>query len=314
MNSPSVENTRMIRSFGTLLKAAAAAGPRRVAVAAANDTETLSAAAEAKALGFAEPTLLGNKEWMDVALRDLGADPQTFQRIHVMDAAEAAAVAVASIRAGDADILMKGNVPTSRFLAAALSGPDNLQASGLLSDVEVYEDRHRRGGHLVLVSDGGINIAPGIREKSIIIRNAVAVAHRLGIKRPKVALLSGSERIHPDFQSTVDAVALVKMCQQGDLADCVVDGPFALDNAIDVESARAKGIESPVAGRADVLIMPNLEAGNIYGKALQYYGDKVLAHVAVGAKVPILIPSRTAPAFGKLTSLALAVLLCGKKG
>ena len=160
------------------------------------------------------------------------------------------------------------------------------------------------------MSDGGVNISPGIRQKLEIIRNAVAVAHRLGIKSPKVALLSGSEKVHPDFASTIDAVALVKMCQDGAVDGCVVDGPFALDNAIDMDSARMKGIESPVAGRADILIMPNLEAGNIFAKGLQYYAGKMLIHVGMGAKVPILIDSRTAKAQEKLHSIALAKLMC----
>ena len=180
----------------------------------------------------------------------------------------------------------------------------------MLSDVEVYEDTRRHGCQLVLVSDGGINIAPNIKQKLEIIRNAVEVAHRLGIKNPKVALLSGSEKVHPDFQSTIDAIAIVKMCQYGEIRDCVVDGPFGLDNAIDMASARAKGIESPVGGAAEVLIVPNLETGNIFCKGLQYYADKTLAHVAVGAKAPILIDSRTAPAEAKLASIALAVLMC----
>ena len=168
------------------------------------------------------------------------------------------------------------------------------------------------GSHarLVLVSDGGVNISPGIRPKLEIIRNAVKVAHRLGIKSPKVALLSGSEKVHPDFASTIDAVALVKMCQDGAVEGCMVDGPFALDNAIDMDSARMKGIESPVAGSADILIMPNLEAGNIFCKCLQYYADRMLIHVGMGAKVPILIDSRTAKAQEKLHSIALARLMC----
>jgi phosphotransacetylase len=133
------------------------------------------------------------------------------------------------------------------------------------------------------------------------------------MKSPKVALLSGSEKVHPDFASTIDAVAIVKMCQDGAVEGCVVDGPFALDNAIDMSSARLKGIESPVAGCADVLIMPNLEAGNIFCKGLQYYGDKMLIHVGMGAKVPILIDSRTAKAQEKLHSIALAKLMCSRQ-
>lgn len=300
----------MTRHFDALLEAAASRETKRVAVAAANDHETLTAVLEAKARGIVEPVLVGNCEWIDLCLRQLGGEPDTFKRLDERDSVKAASVAVDLVRSGEADILMKANVATSKFLHAALGGPESLRTGTLLSDVEVYEDRDTRGDRLVVMSDGGINIAPDIREKLQIIRNAVFVAHRLGIPRPRVALLSGSERVHPDFRSTIDAVALVRLCQQGEVENCVVDGPFALDNAIDTASARAKGIESPVAGHADVLIMPSLEAGNIYGKALQYYGDKVLAHVAVGAKVPILIPSRTAPARGKLASMALAVLLC----
>jgi len=266
-----------------MLRAAADAGPKTVAVAAANDRETFAAVIEAKKLDVAEPVLVGHREWMDSLLKKLGERPGEFRCIHEPDSAAAAWVAVALVVAGEADILMKG------------------------------KDTRRRGGHLMVMSDGGINIAPGIREKLEIIRNAVTVARRLGIRRPKVALLSGSERVHPDFQSTIDAVALVKMCQQGEAGDCVVDGPFALDNAIDAVSARAKGIESPVAGRADVLIMPSLEACNIFGKGLQYYAGLELAHVAMGAKAPLLIPSRTAHAKTKLYSLALAVLVCSQK-
>ena len=212
------------------------------------------------------------------------------------------------VRDGHADILMKGSVVTSKFLQAALGSLGGLK-EGLFSDVEVYEDVGS-DARLVLVSDGGVNISPGIRQKLEIIRNAVKVAHRLGIRYPRVALLSGSEKVHPDFASTIDAVALVKMCHDGDVEGCVVDGPFALDNAIDMASARVKGIESPVAGSADILIMPNLEAGNIFGKGLQYYAGRMLIHVGMGAKVPILIDSRTAKAQEKLHSIALAKLMC----
>ncbi|MBN1690550.1 MAG: hypothetical protein JW901_05975 [Dehalococcoidia bacterium] len=190
----------------------------------------------------------------------------------------------------------------------ALGPPGELKA-GLLSDIELYEDERRQGCKFVLVSDGGINITPGIKQKLAIIRNAVSVAQSLGISRPMVALLSGSEKVHAGFQSTIDAVALVKMCQDGALEGCVVDGPFALDNAIDAESARAKGIESPVAVNADILIVPDLEAGNIFCKGLQYYGNRMLIHVAVGAGVPILIDSRTAKADEKLHSMALAKIV-----
>ncbi len=298
----------MIHDFVELMEAAVKSGPKSVSVAAADDNETLHAVVQASKMGLAKSILVGNREWIEVMLEKLSADTQAFEIIHEKDSVKAAALAVHVVRDGHADILMKGSVVTSKFLQAALGSLGGLK-EGLFSDVAVYEDV-RSDARLVLVSDGGVNISPGIRQKLEIIRNAVKVAHRLGIRYPKVALLSGSEKVHPDFASTIDAVALVKMCHDGDVEGCVVDGPFALDNAIDMASARVKGIESPVAGSADILIMPNLEAGNIFGKCLQYYAGRLLIHVGMGAKVPILIDSRTARAEEKLHSIALAKLMC----
>jgi phosphate butyryltransferase len=298
----------MIRSMEGLLNAATEEGPARVSVAAADDRETLAAVIEASRRKITDPILVGNREWIDHYCRIFGKTTEAFEVIHEKDAAKAAALASEVVLEGRADILMKGNIVTSTFLHAALGSAKGLK-KGLLSDVEVFEDTRKDAPRLVLVSDGGVNISPGIRQKLEIIRNAVEVAHRLGMERPKVALLSGSEKVHPDFQSTIDSVALVKMCQDGAVEGCVVDGPFALDNAIDTASAKQKGIESPVAGNADILIVPTLEAGNIFCKGLQYYGGKMLIHVAMGALAPILIDSRTASSEEKLHSLALAVLL-----
>lgn len=299
----------MINSFSRLIESAADVGPKRVSVAAADDRETLAAIFNASKQGIVEPVLVGNREWITLICKGLGVSSEEWEIIHEKDPMRASAIAADMVASGNAHILMKGNVVTSKFLSAALGSAGGLK-KGLLSDVEVYQDESEKKTRLVLVSDGGINISPGIRQKIEIINNAVAVAHRLGMKRPKVALLSGSEKVHPDFQSTIDAVALVKMCQDGAVRDCVVDGPFALDNAIDMDAAKQKGIESPVAGSADILIVPNLEAGNIFCKGLQYYGNKLLIHVAIGAKAPILIDSRTATAQEKMHSIALATLMC----
>jgi phosphate butyryltransferase len=298
----------MIRNFKDLMDAALKSGTKCISVAAADENETLLAVVEASRIGLAKSILVGNQAWIEVMLEKQDAEKGDFEIIHEKDSIKAAAVAAQAVRDGRADILMKGGVVTSKFLQSALGSPGGLK-SGLFSDVEVYEDT-RSNDRLVLVSDGGVNITPGIKQKIEIIRNAVAVACRLGMRNPRVALLSGSEKVHPDFQSTIDAVALVKMCQDGAVDGCVVDGPFALDNAIDMSSARMKGIESPVAGCADILIMPNLEAGNIFCKGLQYYAGSMLIHVGMGAKAPILIDSRTAKAREKLHSIALAKLMC----
>ncbi len=298
----------MIKDLKGLMDSALSGKPVTISVAAADDNETFLAVVEAASRGLANSILVGNREWIEVMLEKQHVQPQTFEIIHEKDSVKAAAVAAQVVRDGRADILMKGGVVTSKFLQAALGSPGGLKG-GLFTDVEVYEDV-RSDPRLVLVSDGGVNISPGIKQKLEIIKNAVTVAHRLGIRSPKVALLSGSEKVHPDFQSTIDAVALVKMCQDGAVEGCVVDGPFALDNVIDMDSARVKGIESPVAGSADILIVPNLEAGNIFCKGLQYYAGKLLIHVGMGAKVPILIDSRTAKSEEKLHSIALAKLMC----
>lgn len=302
----------MVKSFDEMLEVAASLGPKRVSVAAANDLQTVKACVDARNRGLADPVFTGDAKWIELILKQIGADAEAFETIDEPDPVRAAEEAVRVVRTEAAQVLMKGNVATSKFLHAVLSAGGGLRTERLLSDVVAYEDTKRSGSQLVLVSDGGINILPTIKQKLEIIRNAVEVAHRLGIDNPKVALLSGSERVHPDFPSTIDAVALVKMCQYGELQGCVVDGPFGLDNAIDIASARTKGIESPVGGQADILIVPNLETGNIFCKGLQHYADKTLAHVAVGARVPILIDSRTAPTEAKLRSLALAVLMCGE--
>jgi phosphate butyryltransferase len=298
----------LIHDFRELMDAAVRSGSKTLSVAAADENETLNAVVEASRMGLAKSILVGNQEWIEVMLEKLGVSAQDFDIIHEKDSIKAAGLAAQVVRDGHADILMKGGVVTSKFLQAALGSPGGLK-KGLFSDVAVYEDV-RSDARLILVSDGGVNISPGIKQKLDIIRNAVVVGKRLGIMYPRVALLSGSEKVHPDFQSTIDAVALVKMCQEGAVDDCVVDGPFALDNAIDMDSARVKGIESPVAGNADILIMPNLEAGNIFCKGLQYYAGMMLIHVGMGAKVPILIDSRTAKAQEKLHSIALAKLMC----
>jgi phosphate butyryltransferase len=306
--SDGIRRAEMFHDFRELMASAVKSGPRSVSVAAADENETLGAIIEASKMGLVESILVGNQEWIEVVLEKAGIRKEAFEVIHEKDSIKAAAIAAQLVSEGRADILMKGGVATSKFLQAALGSPGGLKG-GLFSDVEVYEDV-RSDSRLVLVSDGGVNIMPGIKQKIEIIKNAVSVAHRLGMKSPKVALLSGSEKVHPDFASTIDAVALVKMCQDGAVDGCVVDGPFALDIAIDMASARMKGVESPVAGSADILIMPNLEAGNIFCKGLQYYAGRMLIHVGMGAKAPILIDSRTAKAQEKLHSIALAKLMC----
>lgn len=303
----------MITSFEGLVQAAAESGPRKVAVAAANTRETIAAVIESRLKGVAEPVLIGDRQSMAFELKELGYKLDDFETIDEENPLRAADRAATLVSSGEADILMKGNLSTAKFMQSALSSQAGLRTGRLVSDIFVFEDTRGPQPRLMMGTDGGINIKPGIKEKIAIIQNAVVVAHRLGFKRPKVALLSASEKVHPDLQSTIDAIAIVKICQDMEMPECIVDGPFALDNVVDLESANDKGIESPVAGNADILIVPNMESGNILGKCLQYFAGKKLAHVAVGAKAPILISSRTDSAIARLSSIAIAALTCVNK-
>jgi len=243
----------------------------------------------------------------------MGVSPDGFEIVEAADPVQAAKRAVELCSSGHGEVLLKGSVSTAALLHAVLDEHSLLRTGRLLSDVVLFVDDRDSTSRLVLCSDGGVNIAPNLKQKVQIVRNAVWVAHRLGIEWPKVALLSGVERVTPDMASTIDAVALAKMASYGDvITGCTVDGPFALDNAISPEAARIKGIESPVAGAADILIVPSLENGNILGQALMYYAGKTLAHVIVGARAPVLICSRADPVEAKLSSIALGAL-CGEQ-
>jgi phosphate butyryltransferase len=178
-----------------------------------------------------------------------------------------------------------------------------------LSDVLLYEDTLSGVPRLVGVTDGGINVLPSFEQKKQIIENAKLVMHALGLQRPRIALMSATEAVTEAVPSTVDAKTLAKIAARGELGECEVYGPLALDNALLESAAQAKGIASPVAGHADVMVVPNIEAGNILGKAVKYFGGSPCAHVIVGAKVPVLIPSRVESADDKLNSVALGVIV-----
>lgn len=299
----------MIRDFKTLILKAAASGPKRVAVIAPHEISSLAAISEAQDKGLARGVLIGHQILIEELLKSLNLPLSAFEIHNEKDVNRAAEYGVALAVSGKVDLLLKGNVSTNSLLAAALRGAQSLRTGSLLSDVFIFED-HREGRKCIMMaSDGGVNVSPDLKQKISIIRNAVIVAHALGIKVPKVAILSGVEKVQPEVQSTVDALALARICSYGDIPKCIVDGPFALDNAISMEAAKVKKVESPVAGAADILIMPNLEAGNIFGKSLVYYGGKNLAHVIVGARVPILISSRSDPPEARLASIALGIMV-----
>ena len=295
-----------MKSIADILAAARAGGRKRIAVAAAQEHSALEAALDARAAGIAEPILVGDLEAIRAMAAELGADLTGLRLIEEKDYAKAAAVAVALVRSGEADVLMKGVLDTSILLKAALNKENGLNAGRLTSHVAVMESPQYH--KLFIVTDAAINIAPDLQGKLDIIANAVRVSRALGVDRPKVALLAAVEKVNDKMPCTVDAAVITMMNRRGQIKDCLVDGPLALDNAISAESARIKKIVSDVAGDADVLVAPDIEAGNLLYKALLDLGGAKGAGIVAGAAKPIVLTSRADSRETKLASIALAVL------
>ena len=306
-----LQATAAIETFAALRERARETGPRRVAVVDANDEIALTAAADALEQGIALPVLIGDAAAILKRIESLGLG-KLLAAAEIVDDADAPTCAARMARDGAVDVLLKGHVRTDVLLKAVLEKEAGLRTGTLLSDVLLYEDVLAGKRRLVAVTDGGLNVAPTLEQKAQIVRNAVAVLLGLGFQRPRVAILSATEAVSASVPSTLDAQALAKMGAAGELGDAEVFGPLALDNALLESAARAKGIVSPVAGHADALIVPNIEAGNVLGKAAKYLGGSACAHVVVGAKVPILIPSRVESAEDKVNSIALGVLFASR--
>ncbi|TFG85366.1 MAG: bifunctional enoyl-CoA hydratase/phosphate acetyltransferase [Spirochaetales bacterium] len=291
-----------------IIDAARKAGRKRVAVAAAQEESALEAVFDAARHGLVEPILIGDVAEIKRLAAAMGADVSAFRMIEAKDYAGAAAQAVALVRAGEADMLMKGILDTSILLKAALNKENGLNAGRLTSHVVVMEvpTYHK----LLIVTDAAINIAPDVLVKIDIIANAVQVARAIGVEIPKVALLAAVEKVNWEkMPCTADAAIITQMNRRGQIKGCVIDGPLALDNAISAESAKIKKIVSDVAGDADVLVAPNIEAGNILYKCLLDLGKAKGASIVVGASKPIVLTSRADSAETKLASIALAALV-----
>ncbi|HPL98279.1 MAG TPA: phosphate butyryltransferase [Bacillota bacterium] len=300
----------MIRTFKEIIESAKAKGPKTIAVAVAQDPEVLSAVNAAKKLGIAEAILVGDREEIIKASEECGIDIGTYEVIDIKDKNEASRKAVEMVSGGRAHIVMKGIVDTAIVLKAVLDENIGLRTGNVLSHVAVFEvpgyDR------LFYVTDPAMILAPSLIQKKQIIENVVQVANALGNDNPKVAVLAAVEKVNPKMQATLDAAELVKMNESGELKGCVVGGPFALDNAISVEAARHKGVTHPVAGLADVLLVPFIEVGNVLYKSMVYYAGSKVAGILVGAKAPVVMTSRADSDEAKLNSIAIAVLMAGK--
>ncbi|MFS8353501.1 phosphate butyryltransferase [Bacillus nitratireducens] len=294
-----------------LIDQAAGQPKKTVAVAVAEDHEVIEAVAKAIKLQLAQFRLYGNQEKIMGMLQEHGL--QTSEHIEVIAAtssAEAAELSVKAVRNGEADVLMKGNIPTANILKAVLNKEWGLRKGSVLSHVAAFEVPNY--DRLIFVTDAAMNIAPDVTQKAAIIQNTVEVARAIGIDLPKVAPIAAVEVVNPAMQATIDAAMLTQMNRRGQIKNCVVDGPLALDNAVSQIAAEHKGIVSDVAGKADILLVPTIEAGNVLYKSLVYFADAKVGAMIAGAKAPIVLTSRADSAETKVYSLALAVATASK--
>ena len=284
---------------------------KTVAVASAEDDLVLKAVAAAHKMGIAAPILCGDAAVIkDIANKE-GLDISAFEIVHT-EPSEAARTAVALVREGKAHMLMKGLLQTSDLLKAVLDKENGLRGNGILSHISILHSPILN--RQLLLTDAAIVMYPDLKTKVKLIENSVYAAAGLGIGCPKVAVLAAVELINPDMPATLDAACLTSMNRRGQIKDCIVDGPLAMDLALSGEAVRHKGIDSQVAGKADILLFHNIEAANSALKVFTHAGNCLFGGVVIGASAPIILTSRSDSDQSKLYSIACAASICGKEG
>jgi phosphate butyryltransferase len=297
----------MVKSFNEILERVKGKPRKTIAVAMAEDEEVLSALANAYKEGIADAVLVGHRDKIIACSKKHKIDIKHFDIVHAETENQAVVRAVQLVREHLADTLMKGKCNSATLLKGVLDKQLGLRSGRLLSHIGILEVP--KYPKLIIMTDGGMNIAPDISAKVSIIHNAIIMAKSLEINRPKVAVLAAIEKVNPEaMQCTVDAAALVKMSERGQIKDAIIDGPLALDNAISKRSCEIKGIQSEVGGDADILLMPNIESGNIFYKALSHLGEARSAGLLLGAKVPIILSSRADNDETKFYSIACGMI------
>jgi len=298
-----------LSSLSELTRKARSLPTRIVVIAAAQDGVALEAAALAEEEGLARCVLVGDQHRIEALLWELDRDPRNFQILDRQEIHDAVALAVELVRNGEGHILMKGKVTTGELMKEVLHRERGLRTGRLLSDVFLFDAPLPGEKRLMGITDGGINLAPDLETKARILTNAVEVFQALGYEKPKVAALSAHERVSQDLPSTVDAAELARRGAAGLFGSCEVAGPLAMDLALSAEAARRKGVESTVAGAADILLFPSIEAANIAAKTVQYMVPLEPGHAVVGAAAPVLIPSRSESARAKVNAVALGRMM-----
>ncbi|MBU5315901.1 phosphate butyryltransferase [Clostridium bornimense] len=297
----------MINSFDEIIAKVKSKSLRKLSVAVAQDEPVLQAVKEAKENGIADAILVGDKDEIEKVADTINMDLSGFEIVDIKDVHEATLKAVEIVSSGKADMLMKGLVDTKTFLKSVLNKEVGLRTGNLMSHVAIFETE--KFDRLLFLTDVAFNVFPTLEDKVKIINNAAKVAHAVGIEEPKVAAVCAVEVVNKNMPNTVEANALAEMYKEGKFEGCIVDGPFALDNAISEEAAHHKGVTGPVAGKADILLLPNIEAGNIMYKTLTYTTDSKNGCILVGTSAPVVLTSRADSSETKMYSIALASLV-----
>jgi phosphate acetyltransferase len=294
-------------AFARLFKACEGRPPVPCAVAHPCDRDSLLGPIEAARRGLIAPVLVGPEEKIRAVAKAEGVDLGPYRVVATPHSHAAAAKAVELARTGEVEALMKGSLHTDELLAAVVPSATGLRTARRMSHVFVMDvPTYPR---MLLITDAAVNIYPKLKEKVDIVQNAIDLAHVLGVAEPKVAILSAVETVNPEIESTLEAAALCKMADRGQITGGILDGPLAFDNAISEEAARTKKIRSPVAGRADILLVPDLEAGNMLAKQLSYLAGAEGAGIVLGARVPIVLTSRADSVRTRLASTAVMALV-----
>ena len=297
----------MIKSIEGLLEKARQIETKTLVVACAADKHVLEAVELARKDNIVKGILVGEVKLIKEILTELDINLENYKYVDILDKTEACLESVKLVNTDESFFLMKGLVESSVILKAALNKEFGLRTSNRISHVSVLEvSTHPK---LIFMSDGAMNIKPNLDEKRQIIENSVVIAHALGLEIPKVGIIAAVEKVNPQMDATLDAVKLIKMNKENIIKDCIVGGPFAMDNAINKEAAIHKGVTDPIAGDVDILIMPRIEAGNIFYKTMIFLGNAQGASIIAGAKKPIVLTSRADSTLSKYHSIALGALV-----
>ncbi len=299
----------MITTISQLMERAKKRGTQKIAVVCAHDEDVLRSLRKAVEEKIVKPVLIGKTKEIKKILEKYSLKLNA-EIIECDDDAKSAEIAVRMVSENKAQMLMKGLLPTSILLKAALNKEWGLRSSSLLSHVAMFKPEHY--DRFIILTDAGINIAPDVMQKKAMIENAVKAAHKLDIEKPRVALLAAVEAVNPSMQATIDAAVLSKMNDRGQIKGCLVDGPLAMDNAVSVAAAKHKGITGSVAGKADILIAPSIDVANAIYKTLAFLSECQYAGIVVGASAPIVLTSRADSPDSKFNSIVFASALAVK--